>query len=72
LALLTIEQKNEKIAKQNLDITLDKYKIGTISPVEFRTAQVNYANAVIRLANAELNAKQTEINLKAVAGSLNL
>jgi len=70
LALLEMEQKNEKIARQNLEITLDKFKIGTISPVEFRTAQVNYANAVIRLTNAELLAKQTEISLKEIAGSL--
>jgi outer membrane protein len=70
LALLEMEQKNEKIARQNLEITLDKFKIGTISPVEFRTAQVNYANAIIRLTNAELLAKQTEISLKEIAGSL--
>lgn len=70
LALLEMEQKNEKIAHQNLEITLDKFKIGTISPVEFRTAQVNYANAVIRLTNAELLAKQTEISLKEIAGNL--
>lgn len=70
LALLELEQKNEKIARQNLEITLDKFKIGTISPVEFRTAQVNYANAIIRLTNAELLAKQTEISLKEIAGNL--
>jgi outer membrane protein TolC len=70
LALLEMEQKNEKIAHQNLEITLDKFKIGTISPLEFRTAQVNYANAVIRLTNAELLAKQTEISLKEIAGNL--
>ena len=70
LALLEMEQKNEKIAQQNLEITLDKFKIGTISPVEFRTAQVNYANAVIRLTNAKLLAKQTEISLKEIAGNL--
>jgi outer membrane protein len=70
LALLEMEQKNEKIARQNLEITLDKFKIGTISPVEFRTAQVNYANAIIRLTNAELLAKQTEISLKEIAGNL--
>ncbi len=70
LALLGLEQKNEKIAKQNLDITLDKFKIGTISPIDFRTAQLNYTNAIIRLTNAELMAKQTEINLKELAGNL--
>lgn len=70
LALLNLEQKNENIAKQNLTITLDKFKIGTISPIDFRTAQLNYTNAIIRLTNAELLAKQTEINLKELAGNL--
>ena len=70
LALLELEKKNEKIAKQNLEITLDKFKIGTISPIDFRTAQLNYTNAIIRLTNAELMAKQTEINLKELAGNL--
>jgi len=70
LALLELEQKNEKIAKQNLNITLEKFKIGTISPIDFRTAQLNYTNAIIRLTNAELTAKQTEINLKELAGNL--
>ncbi|MDD2986975.1 TolC family protein [Flavobacterium sp.] len=70
LALLALERKNEKIAKQNLEITLDKFKIGTISPIDFRTAQLNYTNAIIRLTNAELIAKQTEINLKELAGNL--
>jgi outer membrane protein len=70
LALLALEQKNESIAKQNLTITLDKFKIGTISPIDFRTAQLNYTNAIIRLTNAELLAKQTEISLKELAGNL--
>ena len=70
LALLALERKNEKIAKQNLEITLDKFIIGTISPIDFRTAQLNYTNAIIRLTNAELMAKQTEINLKELAGNL--
>lgn len=70
LALLALEQKNESIAKQNLSITLDKFKIGTISPIDFRTAQLNYTNAIIRLTNAELLAKQTEISLKELAGNL--
>ncbi|WP_333696119.1 TolC family protein [Flavobacterium sp.] len=70
LALLDLEKQNENIAKQNLNITLEKFKIGSISTVEFRTAQENYTNAVMRLNNAELTVKLTEINLKELAGSL--
>lgn len=69
-SLLTIEMKNEQIAKENLNITVDKFKIGTIPAIEFRTAQQNYANAVVRLTSAQYLAKQSEIVLKEVAGSL--
>ena len=70
IALVELERKNEAIAKQNLDITLEKFKIGSIAPIEFRTAQENYGNAVIRLTTAELLTKQTEINLKELTGNL--
>lgn len=69
-ALATLEEKNEKIAGQNLEITLDKYKIGTLTPVEFRTAQNNFASAKVRYLNAVLQAKLAEITLKELTGSL--
>ena len=69
-SLLAIELKNEMIAKENLKITVDKFKIGTIAAVEFRMAQQNYANAVVRLTSAQYLAKQSEIVLKEVAGNL--
>lgn len=70
LSLLELEKKNEAIAKQNMEITLEKFKIGSVAPIEFRTAQENYGNAVIRLTTAELLTKQSEISLKELAGSL--
>ncbi|UPQ79866.1 TolC family protein [Flavobacterium azooxidireducens] len=70
LSLLELERKNEGIAKQNLEITLEKFKIGSVAPIEFRTAQENYGNAVIRLSSAELQTKQSEISLRELAGSL--
>ena len=70
LSLLELEKKNESIAKQNMEITLEKFKIGSVAPIEFRTAQENYGNAVIRLTTAELLTKQSEISLKELVGSL--
>ncbi|TBX69190.1 TolC family protein [Flavobacterium silvisoli] len=70
LDLLQLEEQNEAIAKQNLDITLAKFKIGTITPVEFRTAQLNYINAKVRNTNAQYQAKLSEISLKELAGSM--
>ncbi|MGV8992647.1 MAG: TolC family protein [Flavobacterium sp.] len=72
LQLINLEKKNEAIAKENLDITLVKYKIGTITTLEFRTAQLNYTNAQLRFAQAQYQAKMSEISLKALAGNLSL
>ena len=68
--LIQIEEKNEAIAKQNLDITLAKFRIGTITSFEFRTAQLNYINAKVRNTFTQYQAKLSEIALKELAGNL--
>lgn len=70
LELVKVEEKNLEIARQNLDITLAKFKIGTIATIEFRTAQQNFVEASVRYSNAQYVAKLSEINLKELAGTL--
>lgn len=70
LELTQVEEKNVAIAKQNLDITLAKFKIGTITPIEYRTAQLNYVQALVRYSNAQFQTKLYEISLKELSGSL--
>ncbi len=70
LDLIKLEDKNVKIAEQNLDITLAKFKIGTITPIEFRSAQQNLIDAKVRYSNALYLTKIHEITLKELAGSL--
>lgn len=72
LELTKIEEENVAIAKQNLEITLAKFKIGTITTIEVRTAQQNYIEASVRYATAQYNTKLSEINLKELAGTLPL
>lgn len=72
LTLMELEVRNEDIAKENLDITIAKYRIGTIPTIEFRTAQLNYINAVLRSSNAVYEAKLSEITLKELAGNLTI
>ena len=72
LELIALEEKNQAIAKQNLTITLDKFRIGTITTLEFRTAQLNYINAKVRFNDAQYQAKISEIALKELAGNLSL
>jgi outer membrane protein len=70
IELIGLEDDNEEIAKQNLSITLDKFRIGTITTLEFRTAQLNYVNAKVRNSNAQYQAKLSEIALKELAGNI--
>jgi len=69
--LVKMEEENVAIAKQNLDITMSKYKIGTITTIEFRTAQQNFIEASLRYSNAQYLTKLSEINLKELSGTLN-
>jgi outer membrane protein TolC len=70
LELIDLEFENEAIAKQNLEITVDKFRIGTITTLEFRTAQLNFVNAKVNYSKAQFQAKLTEILLKELAGNL--
>lgn len=70
--LVKLEAKNVQIAEQNLDITMEKYRIGTITTLEVRTAQLNYVKALARSSTAQFNSKLSEVNLRELAGNLSL
>lgn len=68
--LAKLEENNEAIAKKNLEITLDKFRIGTITTIEFRNAQENYVNSIARNSSAKFQAKISEIVLQQIAGNI--
>lgn len=72
ISLIELEGNNEAIAKENLDITVEKFRIGIIPTIEFRTAQLNYINAKVRFSNAKFQAKLSEIILRQLSGELEI
>ena len=72
LELVRLEANNKEIAKENLDITLEKFKLGSIAPLEFREAQRNFVDASARYTTAQYQAKLAEISLNQIAGTLKL
>jgi outer membrane protein len=72
LELVNLESKNQDVAKQNLDITMEKFKLGSITPLEFREAQRNYVDASVRYADAQYEAKLAETSLQQIAGNIKL
>ena len=72
LELVKLEQENLEVAKQNMDITLEKFRLGSVAPLEFREAQRNYIDANARFTNSQFEAKLAEIALMQLSGKLNL
>lgn len=72
LEMVNLEGNNVENANQNLDITLEKYRLGSISPLELREAQKNSLTATSRFLEAQFQAKLAEIELKEISNSLTI
>ena len=72
LDLVRLEANNRAIAQENMDITLEKFKLGSIAPLEFREAQRNFVDASARYSTAQYQAKLAEISLHQIAGALKM
>ena len=68
--LIKMEEKNILIAKQNLDITTDKMRLGTIPSLELRQAQLNLVDAEFRKISAEFEARVSALDLMRLSGGL--
>ncbi len=70
LQLVVLEQANTKLARQNVDIAFERYRVGNSTSYEFREVQRNTVAAETRLIEAEYNAKLAEIELLRLSGGL--
>ncbi|MFB9843673.1 TolC family protein [Mucilaginibacter ginsenosidivorans] len=72
LDLIKLGQSNVSIAKRNLEISLDKYKLGNITPLEIREAERNYLDAESTFFAAQYQSKIAEITLKQITNSIDI
>jgi len=68
--LLTIEQTNYQVAKENSEIALERFRLGIASYLEFRDAQVNLLSAENRLITSIFQIKEQEIELLRLSGKI--
>ena len=68
--LLEIERQNYRLAKENMDISLQRLKLGQTNSLEVHQAQENYAQSSTRLTNFEYNLKMAETKLKQMISGL--
>jgi outer membrane protein len=67
---IKLERQNLRSAEENVDIALERLKLGNISPLEFREAQINLLNAQNRLISSQVDAKIAETELLRLSGML--
>jgi outer membrane protein TolC len=70
LEILQLEEENVSVAKENLDLAIEQFKLGILSPIEFRDIQKNYTTAQSRLSSARYSAKISEKDLLKQSGTL--
>ncbi|MBS7565827.1 TolC family protein [Mucilaginibacter sp. Bleaf8] len=72
LQLIKLGQANVDLASRTLSISLEKYRLGTITPLEIREAQRNYLNAQSVFFAAQYQSKVAETTLKQIIGNISL
>lgn len=70
LQIVTFEKENVLVAFDNLDAALEKYRLGSLSGIEFRESQRSYIEAVDREVTALYQAKISELALLLISGEI--
>jgi outer membrane protein TolC len=70
LFILQTQQKNVETNKRNFARSDEQFKLGQITSIEFRQAQVNLLNAQSNLNKAKYDAKNAELSLLQLSGEL--
>jgi len=70
ITVTDFEAESAEVARTSLEIAMERYRLGSLSGLEFREYQNNYLNAINRRLTALYQAKMSEIGLRLLAGEL--
>jgi len=70
ITVTAFEEESAEVARTSLEIAMERYRLGSLSGLEFRDYQNNYLNAINRRLTALYQAKMSEIGLRLLAGEL--
>ena len=68
--MLKLNEENVKVAQENVQITLERYRLNQSNSVEIKQAQGSYEDALYNVILARYNAKTAEIELKKLSNDL--
>ncbi|HOY72122.1 MAG TPA: TolC family protein, partial [Tenuifilaceae bacterium] len=70
LKLLKLEEQNLSVARENLEIAMERYRLGDLSGLELREVQKSLLDAEERLISVKFQAKLAEISLFQISGKI--
>jgi outer membrane protein, adhesin transport system len=70
LRLIKLEEQNLQTAAENLEIALERYKLGSLSGIDLREVQKSYLDAKERLLLIQSQAKLAEVSLRLISGKI--
>jgi len=70
LRLMRLEEQNLKVAQENLEIALERYKLGSLAGLELREVQKSLLDAEERLISIKYQIKLAEISLFQLSGGI--
>ncbi len=70
LLIFQVQEDNIKTAQNNFDRTEEKFKLGQVTSIEFRQAQLNLLNAELSRNQAKYDAKLAELDVLQISGEL--
>ncbi|RMH95484.1 MAG: TolC family protein [Calditrichaeota bacterium] len=68
--LVALQQENVAAARQQLEVFQERYRLGAITSLEFRDAQVSFIRAQTNLINARYRARITRLEIEQLIGRL--
>lgn len=70
LRLLRLEEQNLAVARENLEIALEQYKLGSLAGLELREVQKSLLDAEERLISVKYLTKLAELSLMQISGQI--
>jgi len=70
LLIFKIQENNIKTGENNFDRTQERFKLGQVTSIEFRQAQLNLLNAELSRNQAKYDAKLSELTVLQISGEL--
>jgi outer membrane protein TolC len=70
LSILKLEEENILLAKENVSIALERFRVGSSNTIELMVAQKSFEDAMSRLVSARYDAKVAETELLRLQGQL--